>query len=357
MSSAARDLGAQGFGSGTYPQLGEFVWNPSFTEDEQQAQREAWLNNVTEKFPRINWAELWADEREEEWIVEPLLAARRLVALYSAPKVGKSLLMLEIAAAIANGKELFGYPAQPPKRTLYVDFENDPRGDTKTRLIDMGYEPDQLDNLVVLSFPTMASLDSEKGSNELMAAVTAYDCTIVVIDTVSRAIEGEENENDTWLNFYRHTGLKMKQAGISMIRLDHSGKDGSKGQRGGSAKSGDVDAVWRMTREEDMVTLKCEAERFPVGLKEFSLHRRENPLRHEITVNTYATQRDTLFALMFAKGIPKDPTMLLKDVKQLMRDKEIHFKNGRFNSEFFGLYCSLPPSWKPQSFPIEIGQK
>jgi hypothetical protein len=59
----------------------------------------------------------------------------------------------------------------------------------------------------------------------------------VVIDTVSRAIDGEENSNDTWLN----------QLGIAMIRLDHSGKDETKGMRGGSAKSGDVDAVWLST--------------------------------------------------------------------------------------------------------------
>ena len=32
-----------------------------------------------------------------------------------------------------------------------------------------------------------------------------------------------------------------------MVRLDHTGKDQTKGQRGGSAKYGDVDAVWKLT--------------------------------------------------------------------------------------------------------------
>ena len=53
--------------------------------------------------PCIDWHALWADDSEEEWIVEPLLPARRLVALYSAPKVGKSLLMLEIAVGVSRG--------------------------------------------------------------------------------------------------------------------------------------------------------------------------------------------------------------------------------------------------------------
>jgi len=343
LSEAAKALQSEGYGAPSHPRLGEFIPNPNLSESEQEDERAKWLANVTEKFPRINWAELWADEREEEWIVEPLLAARRLVALYSAPKVGKSLLMLEIAAAIANGKSLFGYPANPPRRTLYIDFENDPRGDTRARLIDMGYKPDDLENLVLLSFPNMSPLDGEKGANELMALVSAYECSVIVIDTVSRAIEGEENENDTWLNFYRHTGLKAKQAGISVIRLDHSGKDSSKGQRGGSAKSGDVDAVWRMTRDEDIVTLKCEAERFPISLKEFSLHRRENPLRHEITVDAYAIKRDKIFKEMARQGIPKTPEMKIRKLHELMRDAGIEFANdGTVNAAFYKFYCQRP---------------
>ncbi len=62
--------------------------------------------------------------------------------------------MLEVAAAIGAGRPMFGYPGgAAPRRTLYVDFENDPRGDTRARLIDMGYGPGDLDNLVMLSFP------------------------------------------------------------------------------------------------------------------------------------------------------------------------------------------------------------
>src|SRR4029453_14207866 len=114
-----------------------------------------------------------------------------------------------------------------------------------------GYGPDDLDHLDYLSFPTMAALNSAQGGAELIAAVNAYGSEVVVIDTVSRAIDGEENSNDTWLAFYLHTGLQLKQLGVSMIRLDHSGKDESKGMRGGSAKAGDVDAFWLLPRLTD----------------------------------------------------------------------------------------------------------
>jgi len=173
------------------------------------------------------------------------------VSLYSAPKVGRSLLMLEFAVGISRGEAVLGYAPSRRWRVLYVDFENDPRGDVRSRLQAMGYGPGDLDHIDYLSFPTMAGLDSERGGCELLEAVSAYASEVVVIDTVSRVVDVEENSNDTWLGLYRHTGLKLKQAGVAAIRLDHSGKDEAKGTRGGSAKSGDVDAIWRLSRVTD----------------------------------------------------------------------------------------------------------
>lgn len=252
---------------------------------------------VEERLPVIDWHALWDDDSEEEWIVEPILPARRLVALYSAPKVGKSLLLLEIAAAIAKGSGwVLDSHLDQARTVLYVDFENDPRADVRERLINMGYGPDDLGRLRYLSFPTLAALDSERGAEELMAAVEHHRAEVVVIDTVSRAVAGEENENDTWLAFYRHTGLRLKQAGVAMIRLDHAGKDETKGQRGGSAKVGDVDAVWRLSRVTDTVyRLQCEANRMPLApeQKDLTLNRVEEPtLRHTVAANGWKARQD-----------------------------------------------------------------
>ena len=246
---------------------------------------------IEKRFPTLNWAELWADDSTERWFAEPLIAEGRLTAIYSPPKVGKSLLMLEIAAGIATGRSIFGYPKQTPAMVLYVDFENDPRGDIRTRLQAMGYEPADLVNLKYLSFPTLSALDTEKGSEQLMAVADHHVAKAIVIDTISRAVQGEENDNDTWLAFYRHTGIKVKQRGMSLVRLDHSGKDVTKGQRGGSAKSGDVDSVWRLSAvdvERGIYRLECEARRFQFSETKLTLVRKADPLRHEVDESTAA---------------------------------------------------------------------
>jgi hypothetical protein len=227
--------------------------------------------------PLVDWHHLFnQDDDGEEWIVEPLLPARRMVALYSAPKAGKSLLMLEIAAAIARGTPVIGTTIDRPRRVLYIDFENDPRGDTRARLEAMDLGPDDLDNLAMLSYPSLAKFDTAAGAADLLRHVQAYACEVVVIDTVSRSVMGEENDNDTWLSFYRHTGLLLKQHGIACIRLDHSGKDTTKGMRGGSAKSGDVDAVWQLRAIGDnTIQLECTDNRMPIPVKYLTLTRQQ----------------------------------------------------------------------------------
>jgi hypothetical protein len=316
------------------------------------ALRAAWIR---EHFPHLDWTTLWADEQDEEWIIEPLIPARRLIALYSAPKVGKSLLLLEIAAAIATGKGMFGYPATGlPRRVLYVDMENDPRGDTRSRLIDMGYGPEHLDNIVMLSFPTLAFLDTPAGAAQLLAIMAVYDCEVVVIDTVSRVIGGEENENDTWLNFYRHTGLALKQAGKALIRLDHSGKDETKGQRGGSAKSGDVDAVWRLHKvSDDLFDLDCEAMRFPVTEQHLTLRRMENPLRHDVVGDGYRVKRDDLLARLAEARVAKDPGLGIREIRVLVRAAGVTFKNSQLSTELWARYCQTPATWVPETLTLE----
>ena len=52
--------------------------------------------------------------------------------------------------------------------------------------------------------------------------------------------------------------------------------------RGGSAKYGDVDAVWRLTAiTEETIQLECTDNRMPVPTKSLTLIRRDFPLSHQ----------------------------------------------------------------------------
>ena len=154
----------------------------------------------------------------------------------------------------------------------------------------MGYAPGDLSELHVVSFPDMAALDTQRGGQELLACAKEYRADVVVVDTVSRTVEGEENANDTWLRFARYSVTPLKAAGVALLRLDHAGKDDSRGQRGGSAKSGDVDLVWRLSviEEEKTFRLQAEKHRMPLGQDDLVLHREyddDGRLHHRVAAN------------------------------------------------------------------------
>ena len=199
----------------------------------------------------IDWHEFWdAELDEQEWLLEPLFALRRSHALYAGAKTGKSYLVLAACAALATGRPFLLKPRSEPISVLYVDMEMTLE-DLRDRLAEFGYGPDDdLSNLHYALLPSLPPLDTEAGGQALLAAALAVGAKFVIIDTTSRVIQGDENDADTMRAFYRHTGLLLKQNGIGWKRLDHSGKDGSKGQRGTSAKNDDVDVVIRLERTE-----------------------------------------------------------------------------------------------------------
>lgn len=65
-------------------------------------------DKIRARFPLVDLPAIWDTEDDTEWLLSPLLPARRASVIYSAPKVGKSLLTLEIAAHLAEGTQVLG---------------------------------------------------------------------------------------------------------------------------------------------------------------------------------------------------------------------------------------------------------
>jgi hypothetical protein len=230
----------------------------------------------------IDWHQAFAGKPEQtEWLAEPLLEQGTLNAWFGKPSAWKSLIALEVSAALAAGRSVLGNPAQDPVTVLYIDVENPVNGIVE-RLQAFGYGPADLKRLVYSSFPDMPALDTPAGGLFMLSAVEATDPALVIIDTTSRVIAGKENDADTFIQLYRNTLIPLKQRGVTVLRLDHPGKDTDRGQRGSSAKDGDVDTVWLVDRVSGTaVTFERRKSRSGHGQPVLYLTRRFEPLRHE----------------------------------------------------------------------------
>lgn len=217
------------------------------------------LNNgqtTLEKYPTLNLTDLLNPDRPpREWAIAGLLPARASTALVAPAGTAKSLFSLGLAIHLSQGRRHFaGFDIPQARTVLYIDMENTP-DDLAERFEDYGLTAtDTLTNLHYLSLPRLPALDTPEGGHELRNILDAYHLTpgdLVILDSLQRVTEGEENKSDTMRAFYLHAGIELKRRGLTVLRLDNTGKDTTKGSRGTSSKKDDVDVELVMIRDAD----------------------------------------------------------------------------------------------------------
>jgi len=267
----------------------------------------------------IDWDEFWTqDHSAEDWLVEPVLAARRSHAIYAPGGTGKSLFSLWLAAHMAIGLPIFGRPVAP-KRILYLDYEMT-ADDLAERLDSIGIDsPEALKRLHYALLPSLPAADTPEGGAAICRLAELVDAEVVVLDTFGRAVMGDENDADTVRNFYRVTGSRLKKAGRAFVRIDHAGKDLGRGQRGSSAKNDDVDVVWQLVKSDVGITLKAQKRRMGWVPEVVEMTLTDEPLTYDMAVRPgFPAGTAEMIALLDELGI--DPDLSARKVVAELRE-------------------------------------
>jgi hypothetical protein len=257
----------------------------------------------------VDWDAAFGDDTEPdiEWLVEGFIKAGSLNALYGDMKVGKSLIMQDVSAGLATGRSVLGLPPALAVPVLYLDWENSLE-DITARMRAMGYGPADLKGwLHYASYPDIPYLDTPAGGEKACELAAATGAALIVIDTTSRTIQGAENSSDTFADLYKHTLVRLRGAGHTIVRIDHEGKDPDRGQRGSSAKNADIDVLWHMTeiQAETSFRINPELKRNPYYTG-FRVRRDTGPLRHVTITDALTPAQCDLAAALDSAGIPRN---------------------------------------------------
>lgn len=230
-----------------------------------------------QRSPRLDWYEAFnTDFSQIDYMPGRFMERGQQVAIVGDGKVGKTIFVHDWLWRCVTGRSFLGDDRRDPLRVLYFDRENSLR-DIITRMQAFGAKPVDLQEAFdYRRFPKFTGgLDTAPVAvAELMAIVDESQPDVVVLDTVSRFIEGKENDSDTWLSLYRRVHAPLKDRGIAGVRLDHMGKDAEKGSRGSSAKSQDVDHVWEMTRTDETSSTENSIETVATSIRMKRTHTR-----------------------------------------------------------------------------------
>lgn len=227
----------------------------------------------------VDWDTFWdVDHSATDWLWPDILARGRGHALYATHGHGKSLFALWVALQLATGPT--------PVAVIYLDLEMT-EADLQERLSDMAAGPNtDLTRLHYALLPELPPLDSPAGAATLDSLLRQIETAhpnhhiLVIIDTTSRVIRGEENSADTFRDLHKHTGLALRRHQTTWLRLDHAGKDPTRGQRGSSSKGDDVDIVWRLKPTENGIILTCDKRRMGWVPEKVTYTITDSPLRY-----------------------------------------------------------------------------
>jgi RecA-family ATPase len=163
-------------------------------------------------------------------IIPTIVNAGQIVSLVGQGGTGKSLFMFDIAMALAAGQSVLGHPPAEPMSVLYVDMEN-PIGEVYTRRVNLGYQDDSLERLPYYHMPDLPALDTQAGGKFIEALVDRHSPELVVFDTISKLVAGEESKSDTWQDLYKYSLVPLRQTNCAAVILDSSSATGPEGLR------------------------------------------------------------------------------------------------------------------------------
>jgi hypothetical protein len=184
------------------------------------------------------------------WRVRGVFPAQGLAGIYGPSASGKSFLALDVAAAISEGADWFGYGVKAAP-VVYCALE----GEAGFRLRVAAWAqangrtlPDGL-RLVLQAF----KLTEPQDVIDMAAAVLSAGAgAVTILDTLNRAApEADENSSADMGRILEAAKELQRLTGGLVVVVHHTGKDATKGLRGHSSLFAALDAAVEVTREGD----------------------------------------------------------------------------------------------------------
>jgi hypothetical protein len=196
---------------------------------------------------------LTTDWPEPVWAIPELLPAG-LTILAGKPKVGKSWLSLQIAQSVAAGGVTLGMRVSAGP-ILYLALEDPPRR-LKERMLKQNWPVGLPAEFMALGQFADQIGDLCKGGSELLARqIESRGYRLVVIDTLSRAVRGDQADVDEMTSALVPIQEMAHAHNCAAVMIDHHRKgfgtspDAVTDILGSTAKGATPDCIWGLYRE------------------------------------------------------------------------------------------------------------
>lgn len=198
------------------------------------------------------------------YLVKGMMGQGSLVQIYGPPNSGKTTVAADFAFHMAYGLKSWQGKKINPGPVLYLSTESPESIRRRKRAFEKEYKLEGKSCAFGL-VPCSIDLMEAKTAKEIVDLIKQFEVAVgrptsaVVVDTLARAMHGDENSAKDMGLAIRAFDLIREYTKAAVILVHHSGKDSTKGARGSSALKGAIDSefeirpgVIRTRKQRDM---------------------------------------------------------------------------------------------------------
>lgn len=196
------------------------------------------------------------------WLIDQILPAGGLVGLYGAPGSFKSFVALDLAMSVATGRAWHGQGVSKG-HAIYVAAEGGTGMGKRANawLLHHEYPAAAVDMSWLIESVTV-NPDSEQ-MDRLLGRVNDEmhtEPSLVVIDTLARCFEGDENTQEDMGRFVAGVDRLRREFGATVLVVHHTRLAGDR-ERGNTAFRGAADTMISIERQDDDVIITNDKQK------------------------------------------------------------------------------------------------
>lgn len=205
-----------------------------------------------------------AKPKPVDWLITGLIESDGVGMVYGDSGVGKTFITLDMALSVATGVPYHGKLVKQGA-VFYIAGEGR-NGITRRRGAwqqHRGVTQEQMGTAPIYCSDGNLILNSASAKDIIqavrdIAAEVSAEPRLVVLDTLARTMEGDENSAKDFNQYLQAATAIQDMFKCTVLIVHHTGKDNGRGARGSSAIKAGMDFSYSLEKSGDAVTLKCE---------------------------------------------------------------------------------------------------
>ncbi|MCQ8130150.1 AAA family ATPase [Methylomonas rivi] len=207
-------------------------------------------------FPLIRAHELTGKPITIDWLVENIIERGSLNLLFGEPGAGKSLFALDWAFCMAVGIDWHGWRTKPVD-VVVVAGEGHAGMGRRLKALESKYQMQAPARLFISQRP--ANLIDATNAQWIADTIkaTCPNPGLVIIDTLHRNMDGDENSSQDIGRFVANLDGFFKPIGVAVLVVHHSGHGQKDRSRGSSSIRAAMDGEFSATKDGGAIVLSC----------------------------------------------------------------------------------------------------